>query len=62
MTQVKIANMLPQVVTAGVVGPDGVVVAVQIAGRGESAPVDQSSLTEHTLELVRLGRLRLRAA
>lgn len=61
MPQVKISNKLPQVVTAGVVGPDGSVVAVQIAPRADSAPYDQDKLTEHTLEMVRLGHLRLRA-
>lgn len=58
--QVKIVNPLPQLVSASVVGADGSLVEIKLAGRAESEPVDESTVSEHTRQLVAQRRLKLR--
>ena len=60
MSQVRIANKLSQTVSVSLTGPSGAVEELKIAAKATSEPVDEGTLTDHTLGLVRLGHLRLR--
>ncbi len=62
MSNIRIHNKLPQTVTLSVIGENGEVQELRLAGNTQSEVLAESQLTDHVRNLAAAGHVKLRPA